>query len=101
MRAGPECFDDFLDHGEVENLIPAEIVPLAERKRNEAGATGLENAPEFPHRRHETVLVRFRIIGISRIEHRIVQADMLDRRNAGDGVKRWSANIVSLRSPNT
>src|SRR5215469_7743672 len=78
VRNRGKCLDDLLDHGKVEDLIPAEIVSLAERHRNEAGAAGLEDALEFLHRGNEPVLIGFRIRGISSVEHRVVQADMLN-----------------------
>src|SRR5689334_17233174 len=79
--------NDSLNHGQVEHLIPAQVVALAEGHRNEANAAGPENALELLHCRNKAVAVGFRMPRVCRVQHLIVETDVLDRRNAGDSVE--------------
>ena len=79
MRTGCKHLYDLFDHAEVKDLVPAEIFSLSKWERYETGATRLENSLEFLHRQHKAAFVFFSVGRIARIEHRVVQTDMLNR----------------------
>src|SRR6202521_3149653 len=87
MGCWPECVYQLRHHRAVENLIPAQVLTRAERKRDVARSARLQNSAEFPGGGEEPRIVALGALLVRRIEQRIIQSDMLDRGDAEDDVE--------------